>query len=48
VVLLQWVDRIGQGRENAKVISSSTPIMDKLEAIILAKHGIKRAGPNPY
>jgi recombination protein RecA len=41
-------DRIGQGRENAKAYFEQHPeIMDKVEALILAKHGIKRsAGPN--
>jgi recombination protein RecA len=37
-------DRIGQGRENAKAYLDQHPdVMDKLEALILAKHGIKRA-----
>jgi recombination protein RecA len=36
-------DRIGQGRENAKAYLEQHPdVMDKLEALILAKHGIKR------
>jgi recombination protein RecA len=41
-------DRIGQGRENAKAYLEQHPeIMDKLEALILAKHGIKRAPVMP-
>jgi recombination protein RecA len=36
-------ERIGQGRENAKAYMEAHPeLMDKLEAMILAKHGIKR------
>jgi recombination protein RecA len=36
-------DRIGQGRENAKAYFEQHPdLMDKVEAMILAKHGIKR------
>src|ERR1700734_1580600 len=36
-------ERIGQGRENAKAYLEQHPdVMDKLEALILAKHGIKR------
>jgi recombination protein RecA len=40
-------DRIGQGRENAKAYFEQHPeLMDKVEAMILAKHGIKRGtGP---
>jgi recombination protein RecA len=39
-------ERIGQGRENAKAYLEQHPeILDKLEAMILAKHGIKRGGP---
>jgi recombination protein RecA len=35
-------ERIGQGRENAKTYLEQHPqMMDKLEAMILAKHGIK-------
>jgi recombination protein RecA len=38
-------ERIGQGRENAKLYLEQHPeILDKLEGLILAKHGIKR-GP---
>jgi recombination protein RecA len=38
-------ERIGQGRENAKTYLDQHPqLMDKLEAMILAKHNIKRAG----
>jgi recombination protein RecA len=43
-------ERIGQGRENAKTYLEQHPqLMDKLEAMILAKHSIKsRAGdPTP-
>jgi recombination protein RecA len=37
-------DRIGQGRENAKLYLEQHPeAMDKIEALILAKHGIKRS-----
>jgi len=36
-------ERIGQGRENAKAYLDQHPdIMDKLESLILTKHGIKR------
>ena len=36
-------ERIGQGRENAKTFLEQHPeMMDKLEGMILAKHGIKR------
>jgi recombination protein RecA len=39
-------ERIGQGRENAKAYLEQHPeIIDKLEALILTKHGIKRGGP---
>jgi recombination protein RecA len=39
-------DRIGQGRENAKLYLEQHPeAMEKIEALILAKHGIKRASP---
>jgi recombination protein RecA len=39
-------DRIGQGRENAKVYLEQHPeAMEKIEALILAKHGIKRTPP---
>ncbi len=38
-------ERIGQGRENAKAYIEARPeMMDKLEALILTKHGIKRMG----
>src|SRR5579871_3449820 len=37
-------ERIGQGRENAKTYLEQHPeIMDKVEAMVLTKHGIKRA-----
>jgi recombination protein RecA len=37
-------DRIGQGRENAKTyIEQHREVMDRVEAMILAKHGIKHA-----
>jgi recombination protein RecA len=37
-------ERIGQGRENAKLFFEQHPdLMDKVEAMILAKHGIRRA-----
>jgi recombination protein RecA len=40
-------ERIGQGRENAKTYFEQHPdLMDKVEAMILAKHGIKRT-PTP-
>jgi recombination protein RecA len=36
-------ERIGQGRENAKAYIEQHPeMMDKIEALILTKHGIKR------
>jgi recombination protein RecA len=39
-------ERIGQGRENAKTYLEQHPeILDKLEGLILAKHGIRRGGP---
>src|ERR1700721_3089179 len=39
-------ERIGQGRENAKAYLEQHPeIIDKLEGLILTKHGIKRGGP---
>jgi recombination protein RecA len=38
-------ERIGQGRENAKTYLEQHPeLLDKLEAMILQKHGIKRGG----
>jgi recombination protein RecA len=38
-------ERIGQGRENAKVYLEQHPeAMDKIESLLLAKHGIKRGG----
>jgi recombination protein RecA len=38
-------DRIGQGRENAKTYLEQHPdIMEKVEAAVLVKHGIKRKG----
>ena len=38
-------ERIGQGRENAKTYLEQHPdLMDKLEQLILQKHGIKRGG----
>jgi recombination protein RecA len=38
-------ERIGQGRENAKLYLEQHPdALDKIEALILAKHGIKRSG----
>jgi recombination protein RecA len=38
-------ERIGQGRENAKTYLEQHPdLMDKIEGMVLAKHGIKR-GP---
>jgi recombination protein RecA len=39
-------DRIGQGRENAKAYLEQHPeLMEKIEAMVLVKHGIKRNGP---
>jgi len=39
-------DRIGQGRENAKAYLEQHPdIMEKIEAMVLVKNGIKRNGP---
>jgi recombination protein RecA len=38
-------ERIGQGRENAKTFLEQRPdLMDRVEAMVLAKHGIQR-GP---
>jgi recombination protein RecA len=37
-------ERIGQGRENAKAYLDQHPeLMDKIEGLVLSKHGIKRA-----
>jgi recombination protein RecA len=39
-------DRIGQGRENAKAYLEQHPeLMEKIEAMVLVRHGIKRNGP---
>jgi recombination protein RecA len=39
-------ERIGQGRENAKTHLEQHPeTMDRIESLVLAKHGIKRAAP---
>ncbi len=39
-------ERIGQGRENAKAYLEQHPeLLDKIEGMILAKHGIKRGAP---
>ena len=39
-------ERIGQGRENAKSYLEQHPdLMEKLEGMILTKHGVKRPGP---
>jgi recombination protein RecA len=41
-------DRIGQGRENAKTYLEQHPeVMDRIEAQVLAKNGIRRAGATP-
>ncbi len=41
-------DRIGQGRENARTYLEQHPeLIDKIELMILAKHGVKRAPPAP-
>jgi recombination protein RecA len=42
-------DRIGQGRENARAYLEQHPaILDKIEGLILVKHGINRqSGPTP-
>jgi recombination protein RecA len=38
-------ERIGQGRENAKTYLEQHPdLMDKVEAMVLVKHGIRRSG----
>ncbi len=38
-------ERIGQGRENARSFLESHPaILDKIEAMVLAKHGVTRGG----
>jgi recombination protein RecA len=38
-------ERIGQGRENARTYLEQHPdVMEKIEQMILSKHGIKRAG----
>ena len=40
-------DRIGQGRENARTYLEQHPdVMDRIEAMVLAKHNIRRAGAN--
>ncbi len=39
-------ERIGQGRENARTYLEQHPdVMDKIEGLILAKHGVKRTPP---
>jgi recombination protein RecA len=39
-------ERIGQGRENAKAyLEQHADLMDKIEAMVLAKHGIRQPGP---
>jgi recombination protein RecA len=39
-------ERIGQGRENAKAYLEQHPeLLDKIEGMILTKHGIKRGAP---
>jgi recombination protein RecA len=41
-------ERIGQGRENAKIyLEQHADVADRIEAMILSKHGIKRAGATP-
>ncbi|MFO0678954.1 MAG: recombinase RecA [Polyangiaceae bacterium] len=41
-------ERIGQGRENAKAFLEQHPeMMDKLEALILQKHGVVKPGTAP-
>jgi recombination protein RecA len=41
-------DRIGQGRENAKTYLEQHPeVMDRIEAQVLAKNGIRRTGATP-
>ncbi|MEZ4263243.1 MAG: recombinase RecA [Polyangiaceae bacterium] len=41
-------ERIGQGRENAKNYLEQNPkIMEKIEALVLAKHNVLRAGSTP-
>jgi recombination protein RecA len=41
-------ERIGQGRENARTYVEQHPAMlEKIEAMVLAKHGISRGGPAP-
>ena len=38
-------ERIGQGRENAKAyLDQHQDVMDRIESMVLAKHGIQRAG----
>ncbi len=41
-------ERIGQGRENARNYLEQHPqLLDKIEALVLAKHGIQRLGATP-
>ena len=41
-------ERIGQGRENAKEYLKAHPeVRDKIEGLVLAKHGIIRQGISP-
>ncbi len=41
-------ERIGQGRENARSYLEAHPaLLDKIEALVLAKHGVNRGGPKP-
>jgi recombination protein RecA len=39
-------ERIGQGRENSRTfLEQHLPMLEKIEALVLAKHGISRNGP---
>nr|WP_276568004.1 recombinase RecA [Polyangium fumosum] len=41
-------ERIGQGRENARTYLEQHPdVLDRIEALVLAKHGIQRSGKAP-
>jgi recombination protein RecA len=41
-------ERIGQGRENSRTYLEAHPaVLDKVETMVLAKHGVTRGGPKP-
>jgi len=41
-------ERVGQGRENARAYLEQHPaLLEKIEVLVLAKHGVNRGGPKP-